>query len=129
MKSFLRYHLPAILYAALIIAASSIPYLKTPKIITLQFDKIVHFLEYALLAFLAYRSCSHLGRLLTPHKALLLSTVLVAGFAVLDEFHQRSVPGRDSGIGDLAMDLAGAALVLILLWYREKSRKRVISGT
>ncbi len=88
----------------------------------LQFDKIVHFLEYALLAFLAYRSCTHLGAKITRHNPLLLSGYFVGGFAILDEIYQLTVPGRDSGMGDLLMDLAGAALVLILLWYREKAR-------
>ncbi len=120
MRKFFIYHLPVIMYAALIIAVSSIPDLKTPKILNLQFDKVVHLFEYALLAFLAYRSCTHLGSRLSRHKALLLSAFLVGGFAVLDEFYQRTVPGRDSGVGDLLMDLAGAALVLILLWYPRK---------
>jgi len=122
LNRFVTYHLPAILYAALIIAVSSIPDLKTPKIIDFQFDKVIHFLEYALLAFLAYRSFTHLGVNITRNTAFLLSALFVGGFAVIDEIYQRTVPGRDSAIGDLSMDLAGAALVLILLWHRGKSR-------
>ncbi len=121
LRKFLVYHLPVIMYAGLIIAVSSIPNLKAPKIISFQFDKAVHFLEYALLAFLAYRSSTHLTAKITRHKALLLSAIFVAIFATLDELYQRTVPGRHSGLGDLAMDLTGAALVLILLWYRGKS--------
>ena len=109
------------MYAGLIIAVSSIPHLKTPKIIIFQFDKIAHFLEYALLAFLTYRSGTHLTPRITRHTAFLLSAMFVAIFASLDELYQRTVPGRHSGMGDLSMDLAGAALVLILLWYRGRT--------
>ena len=109
------------MYAGLIIAVSSIPYLKTPKIIIFQFDKAAHFLEYAIFAFLTYRSSTHLTSKMTRHTAFLLSAMFVAIFASLDELYQRTVPGRHSALGDLSMDLAGAALVLILLWYRGRA--------
>ena len=109
------------MYAGLIIAVSSIPHLKAPKIINFQFDKAAHFLEYALLAFLTFRSSTHLNSQMTRHMAILLSALFIAIFATLDELYQRTVPGRHSGLGDLAMDLTGAALVLILLWYCGKS--------
>ncbi len=121
LKRFFRYHLPVTVYAALIIAISSIPHLKAPKIIFFQFDKAAHFLEYALLAFLTYRSSTHLSSRMTRHRSFLISAVFVAIFAALDELYQRTVPGRDSALGDLSMDLIGAALVLILLWYRGKT--------
>jgi VanZ family protein len=120
MRDFLVYHLPALLYAGLIIAASSIPNLKTPKLVDFQLDKAIHFIEYALFAFLTYRSAVHISSKVTQNRALILSSIFVLGFAILDEFYQKYVPGRDSGIGDLSMDLIGAALVLILLWIREK---------
>lgn len=121
LKKFLRYHLPVTVYAGLIFAVSSIPHLKPPEIIFFQFDKPAHFLEYALLAFLAYRSSTHLNPKMTRHRSFLISAVFVAIFAALDELYQRTVPGRDSALGDLLMDLIGAALVLILLWYRGKT--------
>ena len=122
-KRFLIYHLPALLYAGLIIAASSIPDLKIPKIIDFQLDKVVHFIEYALFAFLTYRSLVNLSQRMSHNRALVFSSILIIGFAMMDELYQKFVPGRDSGLGDLAMDLVGAALVLILLWIRGKSVK------
>lgn len=120
-KKFLIYHLPALIYAGLIITASSIPNLKTPKIANFQFDKVAHFIEYALFAFLIYRSVINWGQRMLCNTALVISSILVLLFAIMDEFYQRYVPGRDSGIPDLITDLVGAALVLILLWYRGKS--------
>jgi len=123
LRKFLIYHLPAILYAGLIIAVSSISNLKTPKIVNLQFDKIAHFIEYALLAFLVFRSAINLGSKITRNRAFIIASVFVLIFAQFDELYQKMVPGRDASIGDLAVDLLGAALVLILLWYRGKSPK------
>ncbi len=121
LKKFLKYHLPVIVYASLIIAVSSIPHLKAPKIIFFQFDKPAHFLEYALLALLTYRSSTNLTSKMTRHHSFLISAVFVAIFGALDELFQRTVPGRHAAWGDLSVDFIGAALVLILLWYRGKT--------
>lgn len=123
LKKFIYYHLPAILYAGLIISVSSIPNLKSPQIINLHFDKVAHFMEYAILAFLVFRSAINLGSRFSRNKAFLIAAVFVAVFALFDELYQKTVAGRNSSVGDLLMDLAGAALVLILLWYRGKSQK------
>jgi VanZ family protein len=123
LKRFIFYHLPALIYAGLIIAVSSIPNLKPPRIINLHFDKVAHFLEYAVLAFLVFRSAINLNSTINRTKAFLIAAAFVAAFALIDELYQKSVAGRDSSLGDLVVDLAGSALVLILLWYRGKTRK------
>ena len=56
MKNSLKYHTPAIAYAALIIVVSSIESLSAPQIDWLSTDKLAHVVEYALFAFLFYRS-------------------------------------------------------------------------
>ena len=58
LAAFFRYHLPLILYGGLILFVSSIPNLHPPRVSWLPFDKVAHFLEYAVFAFLAYRSLS-----------------------------------------------------------------------
>jgi VanZ family protein len=113
---FLKYHLPAILYAAAILAVSCIPNLKSPEIRFLTKDKVAHFLEYAIFAFLTFRSFAHLsGRSRTATVAL-MTLLLLAGFAVVDELLQGFIPGRHADIRDYAADLAGGSLVVILLW-------------
>jgi VanZ family protein len=123
LKRFLIYHFPALIYAGLIIAVSSIPNLKPPRIINLQFDKVAHFVEYALLAFLVFRSAINLGQKVSRNGAFWISAVFVAVFALFDELYQKTIAGRNSSAADLMVDLAGAALVLILLWYRGRTRK------
>ena len=58
IRTLLVYHLPVLLYAGGIIAVSSIRNLPSPQIEGLAMDKVAHFVEYALFAFLAFRVSS-----------------------------------------------------------------------
>ena len=124
LKIFAKYHLPPILYALLIVAASSISGLKSPSLGEFQLDKIIHFLEYFIFALLTFRSVSHLANKALSGKALLISFLLVGLFALGDEFYQRYVPDRVSELPDLIADLLGAIMVLFLLWIRDRKRIR-----
>ena len=124
-RRFLVYHLPALLYAVGIIAVSSLRYLRPPDIDIPQFDKIIHFSEYAIFAFLIFRSFYHLGREPNLRRSLLLSALFVSLFALLDETYQRFVPGRHSDWRDFAVDVLGAFIVLSCLGlYRGWKRRR-----
>ena len=53
---------------------------------------------------------------LTPRVALAV-LVLVVGYGVIDELHQRSVSGRQASALDVVTDFAGAACVLWIVGY------------
>lgn len=124
-RRFVRYHLPVILYGVLVISLSLIPNLTTPKLRVIQTDKIAHFIEYALFAFLILRSFSNLGAKVSPRRAFWLSLAFLILFALADENVQRFTPGRDPNIADYAFDLAGGVLVLGLkyFWLRRQAEK------
>ena len=124
LKIFAKYHLPPILYALLIITASSISGLKSPFLGEYQLDKIIHFLEYFIFAFLMFRSVSHLANKALSERALLISFLLVGLFALGDEFYQKFVPNRVSELPDLIADLLGAIMVLFLLWIRDRKETK-----
>ncbi len=69
-------------------------------------DKLVHFAVFGMLGPLITGA---LGRPGTgdPWGRILLVTVVVALYGVLDEFHQSFVPGRTSSAGDVMADAAG----------------------
>ena len=127
VRWFLVYHLPAIAYATAIILMSSIPNLNAPEFRFLLFDKLAHFVEYAVFAFLAFRSFSHINHRMTRGRAFLLSAMFLSLFALLDEFYQHFVPGRYSDIYDLIGDILGALVVLAYLWMRPPRAKKTVS--
>lgn len=86
-------------------------------------DKVAHFVEYALFAFLAFRSVSHLNSSIKGGPAALLSLGFLIVFAALDEYYQQFVPGREADAVDIMSDIAGALLVLAILWFRGRSRR------
>ena len=123
-RSFFIFHFPLILYAGFVILFSSIPNLGGPKLKFLALDKIAHFVEYAIFAFLTYRSFSQLP-FRKPRTVYLLGFLFLISFAAVDEYYQQYIPGRHSDIWDLLTDLGGASLVLILLAItRRKANKR-----
>ena len=120
LRWFLVYQLPTILYAGLVIGLSSIPYLKSPSLKFFTFDKVAHFLEYSIFAFLTFRSFSHLSARINVNRAFLLSLLFLSIFALLDEYHQSFVPGRHADIADLGTDILGAFLVISYMWLRRR---------
>jgi VanZ family protein len=66
-------------------------------------SKVLHLLEYAILAFL-----------LTPYvgsrKPLLAVVLLSTAYAASDEFHQWFVPGREAAVRDVVIDMAGSVV-------------------
>ncbi|MEW6413292.1 MAG: VanZ family protein [Candidatus Zixiibacteriota bacterium] len=124
-NKFVLYHLPLVLYAGVVITLSSIPQINPPQIRFLAADKVAHFIEYGIFSVLAFRSFSRLGNRVTPNKAVVISALFLCLFAAFDEYYQKFIPGRMSDMQDLLTDLAGAFLVLFLLWLR--ARKRQIS--
>jgi VanZ family protein len=118
-QRWLLYHGPAILYAGLIVTASSIPDLQGPDLHVVPFDKVAHFFEYAIFCFLVFRSIS-ITRLGTrSNQTVLITFLLLAVFSALDEIHQKFVPGRSCDIADFAFDLAGGLLILVYMWLRK----------
>jgi VanZ family protein len=124
-RKFLYYHLPVIVFAALIFLVSSIPNLRTPRIRFLTLDKVAHFIEYAVFSFLTFRSFSNFGKWMTPTRAMLLSGLFLCLFAALDEYHQSFVRGRTSDVYDLLTDVAGAFLVLLYLRLRNRQSAKI----
>ena len=87
--------------------------------------KCAHFTEYFILSLLILRAI-RAGRHGTKLAWAVLAIVLVAGYASLDEFHQRFVPGRTPAVTDVLIDTTGgataqaiAALFAMLIHVRE----------
>ena len=90
-----------------------------------QFDKVLHFLGYALLGALflrAFHSTSINHRL----KLIFLLSVLLSGlYGISDEIHQSFVPYRDADAMDALADFLGGAFGagVCLLWFKSYLKK------
>lgn len=87
--------------------------------------KCAHFTEYFILSLLILRGI-RAGRHGTRLAWAAVAILLVAGYASLDEFHQRFVPGRTPAVTDVLIDTTGgaaaqaiAALFALLVHVRE----------
>jgi VanZ family protein len=127
--------LPAPLIAALIWTLSSQSSLPQPEGI-FGFDKIEHFLAYAVLAAAAGLWISSGAWQRRGWGSLLLITGIAAAYGVIDEVHQAFVPGRNCSpwdwIADALGSAAGAALIRAfargLLRFAHKTSKNRRSG-
>ena len=109
---------PAIGYALLIVAMSSIPGHEFPDLPFFSADKLVHSIEFGLFGMLVYRAFRYPRPLWRP-----FTLTLIVGIpsAALDELHQLFVPGRQCDPVDFLFDIAGLALFagLSALLHRE----------
>lgn len=116
-----------IIWMLTIIGVSSIPNIPTLKIHTarseFRLDYLIHFCEYGLLAFLTYLSFAGSEFHLKTRKMLLLTLSLLL-FAVLDEYHQKLIPGRSFNIKDILSNVTGvlAAALFTVFIFRHLAR-------
>ncbi|MEW5925772.1 MAG: VanZ family protein [Candidatus Zixiibacteriota bacterium] len=120
IKHFAKFHLPAVIYAILIIIISSVHGLGLPPVKNIALDKLIHFIEYALFAVLIFRSFSHLSPALRDRIVVFLTMLFITLFAVFDEIYQSYVPGRHSDPFDFLFDIMGALFIILYLVVRKK---------
>jgi VanZ family protein len=101
---------PLIAWIVVIFGLSSIPgiSIKGPDIPG-GIDKVAHFVEYAILAFVLHRGI----RFRNEHSGLSLIIIVASCalvIAVLDELYQSLIPGRESSVADVVADVAGMAV-------------------
>jgi VanZ family protein len=84
--------------------------------------KASHFLEYALLAFLARRAFIDSSRLFLRRRWFELALLLVVLYSLFDELHQSFEPTRTGSIYDSLIDIAGGLTVLLIYKTSEQNR-------
>jgi VanZ family protein len=106
LRTFARYWLPLLIYIGLIFLLSTLS--RRPHYI-LEFlsDKLLHFIEYTLLAALTARAINSLPKPDAWWLVLLLTFLVVAVLGVLDELYQSTIPHRSAEVLDWVADAAG----------------------
>lgn len=123
---FLRYNIPGILWAIIILILLGLPGSDLPDTSFINiphFDKIVHAGLFGILVFLLARGfcMQHQFEYLKKY-FVLLSLLLSIGYGGLTEILQGTVfPERTSDIFDFIFDVAGCAIgIFFFLYYKKK---------
>lgn len=122
-KQFVRYWLPVILYAVLILSLSSIP-LRIRIVPFRYYDKVFHLIEYGIYAYLWYRAIRFSATPSSSTWAGILTFSICSAFGALDELYQAYTPYRISDIYDVAADASGSFVVVSLVMLKEFFMKR-----
>ena len=118
--AFVRYWLPVGLYAGLIFFLSSQthPEDDLPGFLFRDVsDKVLHAVEYGVLALLCARAARHAGGSVLAPRAMGFAIVAASLYGMTDELHQAFVPPREASALDWVADTVGAA-VAAWLWNR-----------
>ena len=116
---------PVALWMALIYYSSSICGEDIPKIDIPNIDKLFHFIEYFILGAILVRAFANSSDKAGFKLILLLSIMIASTYGILDEFHQRFVPGRTLEIFDVLSDIIGSFFGALLYTHKEKNSRAV----
>jgi len=98
--------------------------LRTFHILGTLLRKIAHMTEYGILAFLVYGSFGGRQTFGWRLRQAIWCIGIVGLYSLSDEFHQRYVPGRNASLVDCGIDIAGAAIALIIIFEARRRFKR-----
>ena len=123
--SFIRYQAPAIIWAALIYTASSVPSGRLGWWLLHRVDKLIHLGIFYILGLLVYRALhGGSGPSVFSYKRIILMLFIVIGYGLTDEMHQWSTPGRQFDVKDLLADAAGGMLAALTMIFQDRLARR-----
>ena len=99
-----------ILYMALILTLSSLPAQTLPKTWLLNWDKLIHLIQYFILGVLAMKSLKKIN-----FNSVILVIIFGMLFGSIDEFLQSFISGRFSSVLDVLADTIGTAIGALLV--------------
>ena len=105
--------------------------LPLPAVVNL--DKLLHLLAYTVLGLAFLFALPPGWRIRQPRAAAVATVLFCLCYGLSDEFHQRFVPGRFSGVDDLVFDTLGGLLAVTIdrarqRWAGRRSRANTMAG-
>ena len=113
MGQLLWYWMPVALYAGTIfyLSSQSHPEEQLPSFLLKDVsDKVLHAVEYGILAMLCYRAFRWAAGPAVARQAVVLAIVTASVYGITDEMHQLFVPFRESSWQDWLADTIGATI-------------------
>lgn len=116
LRSFFIYQCPFIIWCLLIFVSSAIPSAELPRFVFKLSDKLLHSILFLVLAALAYRALTHQDGFpsLSRH-ALSITAAFTLFYGVSDEVHQLFVAGRNASVYDVAADVGGGLVFVLII--------------
>jgi len=124
MKQWIFRFGPAVIVMGIIFIVSSTPGSSIPDLGPLDHlsKKMGHLLGYALLG-AAYRHAWSRNSFIS-RSGTVTAGLLVVLYAVIDEWHQGFIPGRNATLLDVCIDIVGGIIGIVLLpWLGKSARK------
>ena len=115
--------LPLVVVMMLLFVLSHQPGDTLPLPAVVNLDKLLHLLAYATLGLCFLLALPPDWRARRPRAAAVCTVLFCLAYGLSDEFHQRFVPGRFSGVDDLVFDTFGGLLAVAI----DRARHRWIS--
>jgi VanZ family protein len=125
-SAFFLYNLPPFAYAAFVFYLSSLPSWKIKAVSSIP-DYLLHFTEYAVFAWLSLRFTRSITKGKVNRESKIIVVIILALFAISDEWHQSFVPGRFASVWDFIADfvgiLGGTGIYTLHLRYKMNGRR------
>lgn len=82
--------------------------------------KAAHFTEYGIMAMLLFRAFRSGNERPWQWRWAILSWLIIAGYALMDEYHQTLTTSRTGTIKDSFIDILGGTTALLVLWLMRR---------
>jgi VanZ family protein len=96
-----------------------------PDLNRFNLDKLAHFIEFSIIAFLAMRAISKSWPRLGVMGAFVLTVIGLVLFAASDERHQMFVPNRDCSFFDFIFDFMGTSAGILIFTHKAEEADEV----
>ena len=125
--------LPLVAVMATLFVLSHQPGDTLPLPAVVNLDKLLHLLAYTTLGLSFLLALPPDWRTRRPRAAAVATVLFCLAYGLSDEFHQRFVPGRFSGVDDLVFDTLGGILAVLIdrarhRWPSRRSRATTRAG-
>ena len=123
--------LPLVAVMTLLFVLSHQPGDTLPLPAVVNLDKLLHLVAYTVLGLSFLFALSPDWRTRRPRAAAVATVLFCLAYGLSDEFHQRFVPGRFSGVDDLVFDTLGGLLAVAIDRARNRwagRRSRAMAG-
>ena len=123
MKNLILYWMPPLVWLGIIWSLSSLPASNMPEQPFDLFDKVAHFGVFGFLGFLVFRA-GLFALEMRMRRAMIFAFLSCSFYALLDEYHQTYIPGRQADLSDILADVLGIATAVVFgkLMYEFKEQ-------